>query len=161
MGSASKPLAIVGVVIMAMLLLGAGMFVLNDSNDKITDSISAMSTQEIDAHNNQYILYEGSQSGSKIKSLVSILISNSKTNSDETVKIPGVYLQVDKNGLDTGIPIDGDTTSYKSSLEQIRKQVDTKHDYWIELSYQDNGLVDYLTISYDENDSLKPVSRKK
>ena len=134
---------------------------LNDSNDKITDSISAMSTQEIDAHNNQYILYEGKQSGSKIKSLISILISNSKTNSNEIVKIPGVYLQVDKKGLDTGIPQDGDNTSYKATLEQIRKTVDIKHNYWIELSFQDNGLVDYLTISYDENNTLKPVSRKK
>ena len=159
MENGSKALLIAGAMLLCIVIVAVGMYIFNDSNNAITDSMAAMSTQEIDAHNTKYIMYEGKQSGANIKSLVGILISNSNVNKDEPSKVPGIYIEIDNDCKDSGIPESGNNTSYISALENIRSHVTTKHDYWVEVTYQSNGLIDYLNISYDSNDLIDTMSR--
>lgn len=160
MENVSKALLIAGAILVCILIVAVGMWIYNSSSGKITDSISSLSTQEIDVHNTKFTIYDGEQSGGQIKSLIGILISNSKVNKEESFRNPGVYIIVDGKSIDSGIPENGENTSYIDALENIRTNIETKHDYWVEITFQDNGLVDYLNISYDENNLIDPMRRK-
>lgn len=159
MENVSKALLIAGAMILCIVIVAVGIYIFKDSNTTITDSMTSMSTQEIDAHNTKFLMYEAKQSGANIKSLVGILITNSNSNKEENARIPGVYIENENDSDDSGIPENGKNSSYIAALENIRNNVVLKHDYWVEMTYQDNGLIDYINIYYDKNNIDESMSR--
>ena len=161
MENSSKALLIAGAIIICVLLVTVGLFTYNRAGTSINDSMMAMSISEIEAHNAEYIMYDGEQTGSNVKSLIRIIISNANLNKDEVTQIPGVYFEDIENGenIDSGLPENGDSTTYLEELQTIQSSIDAKHKYWIELNYQKNGLIDYINISYDSNKLIEPMKR--
>lgn len=160
MENGSKALLIAGAILVGILIIAIGLFVVNNTNMTITDSMTSMSTQEIEAYNSKYSIYEGEQSGANIKSLLGILITDSNINKNEITKIPGVHIEnLNKGTINSGIPEIGENSSYIRKLESIRTNIQTKHKYWVEMSYQSNGLIDYINISYDKSKLLEPIQR--
>ena len=101
MENASKALLIAGAILLCILIIAIGMFIYNSAQSTITDSLTSMSTQEIDAFNNQFVSYEGAQTGSNIKALMGRLIGNADTYRDEPAKIPGVSIdKINNNAID-------------------------------------------------------------
>lgn len=153
MENASKALLIAGAILLCILIIAIGMFIYNSAQSTITDSLTSLSTQEVEAFNNQFTSYEGIQTGSNIRALTGRLIANADTYADEPAKIPAIY--IDKTKSSSTAPIDqtvneaGKTNTYIDSCGKIRNQVETKHEYYVEISYQTNGLIDYINITYD------------
>lgn len=147
-------------ILFAVLTVSIGMYVYNSSQATITDSMESLSTQEVDAFNSQFYAYEGTQTGSNIKALVSRLIANANTYIDETDKIPGVVIeQLTENETIEQIIVDpfeieDEASEYIQKLNEIRNNVSTKHEYFVEISYQSKGIVDYIYISYDESNPI-------
>ena len=154
MENASKALLIAGAILLCILIIAIGMFIYNSAQSTITDSLTSMSTQEIDAFNNNFTSYEGAQTGSNIKALMGRLIGNADTYRDEPTKIPQVYVDrlsnTVNNSIDAQFNVEdaGNTTNYIQQLGTIRNRVETKHEYWVEVTFQDNGIIDYIVISY-------------
>ena len=159
MENASKSLLIAGSILVCILIIAVGMYIYNTSGSSIQASVTTMSTSEIEAYNSKYTMYEGEQTGANIKSLVGVLASNASTNEDENSKIPGLSLENKKDILDSGIPENGETSPYLDSLQEIKQKLENKHRYWVEVSYQKNGLIDYINVSYDKNHVIEPISR--
>lgn len=159
MENASKSLLIAGSILVCILLVAVGMFIYNTSGSSIQDSVSTMSTSEIEAYNVKYTMYEGEQTGANLKSLVGVLASNASTNVEENDRIPGLCLEDDKKIMDSGIPENGETSTYLDVLQDIKQNLENKHKYWVEVNYQKNGLIDYINISYDKSDVVEPMSR--
>ncbi len=163
MENASKALLIAGAILLCILIIAIGMFIYNSAQSTITDSMTSLSTQEIDAFNNQFTSYEGAQTGSQVKALMGRLIGNADTYRDEPTKVPQVFVNQLSNTIrenrDATFSMDdaGDPSNYVDILGVIRNRVETKHEYWIEMNYQDNGLIDYIVISYDATDNLNNI----
>ena len=155
MENSGKALLIAGAIIICVLIVAVGMFIYNSASATTTDSMSSMSTREIETFNSQFNIYEGLQTGTQIKNLIGLLVGNANTNKDNPTKIPGVGINKcvssDTQQLHAQIPDAGDVGDYINVLSQIRNKVEKKHEYWIEISYQDNGFIDYITITYDSN----------
>lgn len=164
MENASKALLIAGAILLCILIIAIGMFIFNASQSTIVNSLSSLSTQEVEMFNNQFTVYTGIQNGTKIKALMGTLIANANTNKDEPSKIPGVFaekLRVDDIDLyHAYVPEPGQPKEYINMLGKIRNRVEKKHKYLIEVSYQDNGLIDYITISYYPENPDNTYSRK-
>lgn len=160
MENVSKALIIAGTILVIILIVAAGMFITTSSQGTVSDSMASMSTQEIDAFNLRFTMYEGEQTGTNIKTLVGTLITNSNTYKDEVTKIPGLYLEAESDTLDSGIPEIGKNSEYINELGKIKNNIDAKHKYWVEISYQDNGIIDYINISYEKDDKIEPMFRK-
>lgn len=160
MENVSKALIIAGTILVIILIVAAGMFITTSSQGTVSDSMASMSTQEIDAFNLRFTMYEGEQTGTNIKTLVGTLITNSNTYKDEVTKIPGLYLESESDTLDSGIPEIGKNSDYINELGKIKNNIDAKHKYWVEISYQDNGIIDYINISYEKDDKIEPMFRK-
>lgn len=159
MENASKALLIAGAILVVILIVAVAMFITNSANSSTNQAMLSMSTQEIEAFNLKFTMYEGEQTGATIKSLISTLVSNSNVYKSEIVKIPGLIMESSSETLDSGIPEAGNNSEYIRGLEKIKKVVDTKHKYWVEISYQDNGLLDYINISYNKTNKIEPILR--
>ena len=147
-------------IIVPILIVSVGMFIYNSASSTITDSITSLSTQEIEEFNNQFISYEGKQTGSNIKALMGRLIGNANSYRDESLKVPQVYIdkisEENPESLDvTYAALDEDEVNdYINDLGKIRNRVETKHNYFVEITYQPSGLIDYIQISYDSQNPI-------
>lgn len=152
MENASKALLIAGAILLCILIIAIGMYIYNSAQSTITESMNSMSTQEIEAFNNQFAGYEGAQSGSNVKALMGRLIGNVDTYKDESARVPQVYIQ---KAYATGSAVTAtyantcDLSTYVANLGTIRNKLEAKHEYWVEMNFQTNGLIDYIVISYD------------
>lgn len=144
-----------GVIIAAILVMGAGMYVYNTASSTISDSASAMATQEIDAFNSQFMAYEGSQTGSMVKALCGILITNAEMYKDEVDKIPKLTIEdkINEAGdevADAVAESTEDVTEYMKSVAKIRQEVENKHTYFVTMHFNTDGVIDEITIYYEE-----------
>ena len=166
MENASKALLIAGAILLCILIIAIGMYIYNSAESTVTDSMDNLSTQEIEAFNAQFTVYEGVQTGSELKALMGRLIANADTYAEEPAKQPYVYIER-MNSNDWGITArgcssdEGNTLGYIQNLAQIKNKVDTKHEYKVEFSYQQNGLIDYITISYNPDNPMQCGSNMK
>ena len=154
MENASKALLIAGAILLCILIIAIGMYIYNSAQSTITESMNSMSTQEIEAFNNQFAGYEGAQSGSNVKALMGRLIGNVDTYKDESARVPQVYIQrAYSSGSEQCATYANacDLSTYVANLGQIRNKLEAKHEYWVEVTFQTNGLIDYIVISYDLN----------
>ncbi len=149
----------VGIVV-PILVVSLGLFIYNSASNTIPDSISTLSTQEIEAFNNQFTPYEGEQTGSNIKAVMGRLIGNANVYADEPSKVPQVYIdKINEENPDymdvTYSELDnGDTTDYINDLGTIRNRTERNHSYFVEITYQSSGLIDYIQISYDPENPI-------
>lgn len=157
MENASKALLIAGAILLSILIIAIGMSIYNSASSTINDSVGAMSTQEIDAFNNQFTSYEGAQTGSKVKALIGVLIANSNTYMDEIGKIPTVTVN-DKMTVKSGVNIPNqavrpntasNTNAYVTNIGKIRNAAEEKHTYWVEMIYGTSGIISEIIIYYD------------
>lgn len=158
MENASKALLIAGAILLSILIIAIGMYIYNSAQSTIQDSIGAMSTQEKEAFNNQFVSYEGSRTGSQVKALLGILTGNASTYEDEVGKIPAVNVpeQITVRGAQAGQAITadqpdtaGDTEDYFNQISIIRNNVEDKHTYWIEMNVGTSGLINEIVIHYE------------
>lgn len=110
MENASKALLIAGAILLAILIIAIGMYIYNSAQSTVNNSMTSMTTQELEAFNSNFTSYEGSQSGSNVKALIGRLIANANTYTDESAKVPGVLYWM-SNGTEGEDAWNGSTDS--------------------------------------------------
>ena len=99
MENASKALLIAGSILIVILLIAVGMMVFGGAQSNIEGSIASMSSQEKEAFNNQYLMYNGKQKGSSVKSMINKVIANNSNEGTHVVNINGENEATDLSGL--------------------------------------------------------------
>lgn len=167
MENASKALIIAGAILLSILIIAIGMFIYTSSQSTINDSLTQMSTQEIEAFNSQFTIYGGKQTGAKIKSLMGTLIANANTYRDEPAKLPRVdagKLTTGSGGKNCNTPVvstggnNDQLNAYVNAIGFIRNNLEGKHTYLVEFDYSNNGVLTGVRIYYnadtaDNNDN--------
>ena len=124
MENASKALIIAGAILLAILLISLGIMIYNQAQNTVNNS--GMSEAESSSFNNKFLKYEGTQTGSVVKSLINeVIVTNSQ--GERQVKFKGAG-----NTTETTTP----TTS----------GVDTKKSYSVKLTYS-NGVVSSIEVT--------------
>ncbi len=168
MENASKALLIAGAILLAILIIAIGMFIYNSAQSTVNDSMTSLSTQEIDAFNNQFISYEGQQTGSNVKALIGRLVANANTYKEEAGKIPTVQVtdkvdfkdSVEKAKLKAEVnhPASEDKVkTYNENLGSIRNKIEAKHPYWVEFVYGASSIISEVLITYDTTKTTTPT----
>lgn len=155
MENASQALIIAGAILLAILIIAIGMYIYNSAQATINDSISSMSTQEIEAFNNNFESYKGKQTGSQVSALVGRLIANSNTFQDEPGKVPTFTITKVSNKNTNCVNAyynnadPNEQTNYITNLTTVKNGVENKHTYLVEFGYGNSGLIDAITVTYD------------
>ena len=150
MENASKALIIAGAILLSILIIGLGMTVYNSSTS-VTGSIN-LDSQELGAHNSQFLAYEGRQKGSQVKTLLTAIQSNnneyddrqisvsaSTTSSVITIRNHPIYLTPEKACFYLN--------QRNSNVTSIRDSIKSNTTYKVSFDYADNGLLDICIIS--------------
>ena len=158
MENASKALIIAGAILLSILIIAIGIYVYNQANSTITSSMSSMNTQEREAFNNQFTSYQGIQTGSQVKALLTRVASNLNTYKDQAEKVPTVILYT-KNDTDTAISsvtkntlsgnhykATSEATNYTKDVSSIRNKILDKHSYSVNFRFGQSGLVMGIAI---------------
>ncbi len=153
MENASKALLIAGAILLAILIIAIGMFIYTSAQSTIQNSMSSMTTQEIEGFNSNFTTYEGKQTGSQVKALLGRLIANANTYEEEPGKVPNVTIQpkkadATKNSYYYNDDQAGNCTEYSKGLSTARSQVEAKHEYTVTMPTGQSGLIEEVVIEY-------------
>ena len=88
MENASKALIIAGAILLSILIIGLGMFIYNQAADAMGNT--GLNQQKADAHNRQFLQYQGVQTGASVKTLISTVEQfniSGATDSSEFIKV--------------------------------------------------------------------------
>ena len=125
MENASKALIIAGAILVAILLIGIGVVLINNTTGVTDATRDQMDSQAVQIKNGSFTQYAGSQKGSSIKSLLNTIAS---------VKASGRSITVYKN-----------TTA--SDVKTLTGSVKEKNTYTVSFDYDSNGVIDKVYIS--------------
>ena len=146
---------IIGTLLVLTLTFTTGSYIQKSAESTIEESLSSMSTQEIEAFNNQFESYLGKQTGSQISSLCGRLIANSKTYEDDPTKVPSVECKIIGVNMTEGVDVSYDVADedsrqeYIEALNTIKNHIENKHIYYVEAQYDLDGILEKLIINYE------------
>ena len=129
MENASKALIIAGAILLAILLISLGIMIYNQAQNTVNNS--GMSEAELSSYNNKFLKYEGTQTGSVIKSLINEVIT---TNSDDTH--PDITMKLTPKSGSEAILAETNASS----------SINTKSSYKVTLDYS-NGRVSVIHMA--------------
>lgn len=154
MENASKALIIAGAILLSILIIAIGIYVFNQANSTITSSMTSMNTQEKEAFNNNFTTYQGENSGSNVKALLTRVSANLDTNKDEKDKVPVVILRTKDDTATTlgdtmrslNYTKTNDSTDYAKQISRIRNKINAKHQYLVDMRIGENGIILAIAI---------------
>lgn len=155
MENASKALIIAGAILLSILIIAIGMYIYNSSTNSITGAVNQISQQEIDAFNQPWEMYEGTQTGSNVRALISKLNSNATNNTEEETRLPNLYYEpttteADGNG-DTVVSTVGEPKGATGNeFNTARTRIEPRHTYRVTLiTHETTGLMSGVIITYN------------
>ena len=143
MENASKALLIAGAVLIVILIIGVGMAIFNAGQGGIDSAISQMGAQEQQIFNSQFTSYEGTQKGSKLRTLINTVISNNAQADESGTPVVKIKLGSGVATID-GWTADGETD--ESRLASLRSKLITSKSYKVSFGY-DNGVINVININ--------------
>lgn len=157
MENASKALLIAASILLAIAIIGIGMYIYQKVN--ITKNASnAITGLEIEQFNMKYEMYEGKQKGSMVKSLLNLASKNNESlyQDEDTIKYCVCIRSNDKTLVDSfkgnyemTIALNGTRSygaRYPSSIKQISNKLVNSKTYNIWFNYNENGYVWEINI---------------
>ena len=131
MENASKALIIAGAILLAILLISLGIMVYNQAKGTVNDA--DLSAEAAQTFNTKFTSYGGTQSGTKLNSLLDAVTASNGTSSHE-IKVTV------KKGTTTEVDAKADGSLFPT-FERTDKGTVT-------FAYDDNGYVNLITITY-------------
>lgn len=152
MENASKALIIAGAILLSILIIAIGMYIYNSSKESIDSAGGQISAQEISSFNQTWEMYEGKQSGSNVKALISKLSTNAKAYEEESSRLPDLYVEPntkDKNHVVSDLADDINITGFNKA----KSKIESKHQYHVYLiQSKKTSLIMGIAVTYEESD---------
>lgn len=148
MENASKALIIAGAILISILIIAIGMYIYTSSTGSITDAMSSMDTQAIEAFNANWTNYEGTLTGSQVKAMINKLIGNAQSYQEEQEKVVGLVCEA-TSGNTTTVTYDGSNASaFITELNGVYNDVQARHRYRVTLDYQGTPLIRVINVAF-------------
>ena len=89
MENASKALIIAGAILLAIAIIGIGMYVYNNAADAMSGT--DMTDEQVRTYNQTFTNYEGTQRGSAVKTMCDTIANHNRTAADDSEKVQVIY----------------------------------------------------------------------
>ena len=148
MENASKALIIAGAILLAIAIIGVAMAAFTGVSDTISGGADSLSTQEIQAYNQEFTTYEGDKRGTLARSLCDIVSAHNRSAEDASETIVMQWDTVLDADTDYPAPTEENTAGTTTSdINTIKNQILSGRTYTISLGYDaDSGLVTTIGI---------------
>lgn len=95
MENASKALIIAGAILLAILIIGLGMFIYNQAADTLDGA--QLDGQKVDSYNREFLQYEGTKQGSQVKTLLNNIKTHNRNAEDASQVIIATEEEYESN----------------------------------------------------------------
>ena len=148
MENASKALIIAGAILLAIAIIGVGMYVFNNASDSVEGS--DLSEEEVIAYNGDFDPYAGEIRGSSVNTLIDTVNNHNLTALDDSEKIQVIYNSRPNSTVDVGsFDTINTETEYLNGIKEYN--ILSGETYNISFGYDSNsGLI--TTIYVIESD---------
>ena len=148
MENASKALIIAGAILLSILIIAIGMYIYNSSQNSIATAGSQISSQEVQSFNQTWQMHEGEQTGTNVKSLISKLSANAKSNETEASRL--IQLESEYAEGSTPDKAEPEVGNIKiADFNTARTHIQPRHTYYVELQQDgDTALINKIIIHY-------------
>ena len=141
MENASKALIIAGAILLSILIIGLGMFIYQKAAGAL-EGIN-INSQEVQSYNSPFINYEGTQTGSAVRSLCDAVRSHNTANqNDVSLQIGMTYDKVgqeqDVDKLNTEIPY--------TNITDVRNAIKVGRMYNVTLTPAKSGKIATIVV---------------
>ena len=142
MENASKALIIAGAILLAILIIGLGMYIYQQANSATQGT--NLDPTKAQAYNGEFLQYEGVRTGTDAKALVSAVNNHNRVNADDASR------QIWK---ETGYDADGtvEDPDWDAANSHTPSEFKSGLTYKISFSYNTSG---YITVVHIVNQSI-------
>lgn len=155
MENATKALLIAAAILVSILVISLGLVVYNMAAETV-QGVNLNDT-EIQAHNDKYIRYEGTnQRGSQVNAMLQTVMNNNLDEVDEGKKVTVYWGTLTSEGEATKETVDGwkDSVLLASTARTSPKKVDTGKSYTVSVLYDvDSGLITEIYVHQNNSSS--------
>ena len=145
MENASKALIIAGGILLAIAIIGIGMYVYQQAAGAIDNT--KLTAQEIEAYNSEFSQYGGKQNGATVRAMLDRLRTHNSLNSDDTSKIiVAVWDTLDGGKIERGDAAN-DRDATPEHITSMKNQVVPGAMYQITFRYTSGGLIKAIAIN--------------
>ena len=146
MENASKALIIAGAILIAILLIGIGVALINALNAPMGQADEVMGGQAMSIFNAKFEKYNNTQNGANVQSLLSeIITSNATTQNSKTVKVWTSGIGKAGTSLVSDIA-QSSASDDTATLSNVRNAIVKSGTYVVDLSYT-GGYVSTVKIT--------------
>lgn len=147
MENASKALIIAGAILLAIAIIGIGMYVYNNASEAISGT--DMTEQEVNTYNEPFLRYQGEIKGSRAKTLCSSVASHNRTAEDASELIVLVNGEVDAS---VPAPTEEDAAGTSTAdITEISNAILSGRTYNVTIGFDPNtGMVSTIGIALVE-----------
>ena len=152
MENATKGLMIAGAILIAIVLIGIGVFLVSQAQGFMGKGGAQFTEMEKSAFNSRFEGYEGKQNGSNVKALLTKLNStNMQTTTDETYEQKGIGITIEDGTNKYSVePKVEYTAEVSKAIAASRSKINTGKTYQVDLEYDTTtGLISNVTITVD------------
>lgn len=123
MENASKALIIAGAILLAILIIGLGVFIFNKA--KSATNMDDLDSQQVEAHNSTFQNYEGTINGTQAKALIDAVRNNNQRMPDLgditiNTKSDNASLSTEKNSYEATKQYEVKVTEYQTTEGQYK-----------------------------------------
>lgn len=123
MENASKALIIAGAILLAILIIGLGVFIFNKA--KSATNMDDLDSQQVEAHNSTFQNYEGTINGTQAKALIDAVRNNNQRMPDLgditiNAKSDNASLSTEKNSYEATKQYEVKVTEYQTTEGQYK-----------------------------------------
>lgn len=151
MENATKALIIAGAILISIVLISVGVSIVTGATGTIDEGLGQMDQQEKNMFNQKFEAYEGRQTGTQVKSLLTQINSNNLSNYEVDGKVISIeYEGFGPDTISSPIQLEEQTAeaiqTMSSSIASLRAAVNTGATYTITLNYGSHGLINLIKI---------------
>lgn len=148
MENATKGLMIAGAILIAIVLIGIGVFLVSQAQGFMDQGGTQFDEMTKSAFNSPFESYSGRKNGSDIRALINkVNSSNLTAASEDTYAEKGIKVVFD-SAISGAVTIDGTVEDYVSAnATKSRNAINTGHTYYVSLGYSNStGLINIIGI---------------
>lgn len=143
MENASKALIIAGAILLAILIIGLGMFIYNQAADTLDGA--QLDGQKVDSYNREFLQYEGTKQGSQVKTLLNNIKAHNRKAEDASQVIIATQEEYESNAK-VSAPSEENKEDVKDGISDIK--ILSAKTYNITFAYDpDSGYVTAVGIT--------------
>lgn len=150
MENATKGLMIAGAILIAIVLIGIGVFLVSQAQGFMDQGGQQFDEMTKTSFNSPFENYSGKCTGSDIRALINrVNSSNLTAASEDTYGEQGIKVMFDAEITKAGaVTIDGTVENYVSAnATKSRNAINTGHTYYVSLGYSnETGLINIIGI---------------